>query len=42
VTTHLLSVDSWSTTTSQALDRVAGNPASLIALALVSPEYVSN
>jgi uncharacterized protein (DUF1800 family) len=39
---HLLSVDSWSPTTSGALARVAGDPRALTSLALVSPEYVSN
>lgn len=39
---QLLSVDSWSPTTAQALDQVAANPRTLTSLALVSPEYVSN
>ncbi len=39
---HLLSVDSWSPRTSDALARVAGDPAAMTRLALVSPEYVSN
>jgi uncharacterized protein (DUF1800 family) len=39
---HLLSVDSWSPSTSGALARVGGDPRALTALALVSPEYVTN
>jgi uncharacterized protein (DUF1800 family) len=36
----LLCVDGWSTGTAAALDKVAGNPPALTALALTSPEYV--
>lgn len=38
----LLSVDSWSPATASALSRVAGDPAMVVTLALVSPEYVAN
>jgi uncharacterized protein (DUF1800 family) len=38
----LLSVGSWSPTTASALSRVAGDPAAVVALALISPEYVAN
>jgi uncharacterized protein (DUF1800 family) len=36
---HLLSVDSWSDGTATALQRAAGQPKVMLALALVSPEY---
>jgi len=38
----LLSVPSWSSNTATALAQVADDPAAVIALALVSPEYVRN
>jgi uncharacterized protein (DUF1800 family) len=38
----LLSVDSWSESTNAVLRRASGDPAALMTLALVSPEYVSN
>jgi uncharacterized protein (DUF1800 family) len=37
---HLLSIDAWSPTTTQALQQVADEPRSLLTLALVAPEYV--
>jgi uncharacterized protein (DUF1800 family) len=37
-----LTVRQWSPTTASALKKVAGDPPTLTALALVSPEYVSN
>jgi len=39
---ELLSLDGWSTTTSTALRRAAGDPETLLTLALVSPEFVTN
>ncbi len=39
---ELLSVDSWSLSTSAALKKAVTNPHTLMTLALVSPEYVSN
>jgi uncharacterized protein (DUF1800 family) len=39
---ELLSVPSWSSETARALAGAAGNPADLVTLALVSPEFVSN
>ncbi len=39
---NLLSVDSWSPTTAEALARVSGDPRVMTSLALASPEYVSN
>jgi uncharacterized protein (DUF1800 family) len=39
---HVLSVASWSKTTATALARAASNPETLVTLALVSPEFVSN
>ena len=39
---QLLSVPSWSSTTAKVLAGAVGNPANLVTLALVSPEYVSN
>jgi uncharacterized protein (DUF1800 family) len=38
----LLSVPSWTTPTASALRQVSAQPRALLALALVSPEYVSN
>jgi hypothetical protein len=38
----LLSVDKWSPSSSTALARAADDPRSVVTLALVSPEYVSN
>jgi len=38
---HLLSVDGWSATTSAALTAAGGNPARLVALAVLSPEYLT-
>jgi uncharacterized protein (DUF1800 family) len=38
----LLTVSSWSTTTAAALEQAGGDPRTLVTLALVSPEYVSN
>jgi len=37
---HLLSVDGWGPTTTSALRQVADEPRSLLALALVAPEYL--
>ncbi len=39
---ELLSVPSWSSTSARALSAAASDPPSLVTLALVSPEYVSN
>ena len=39
---ELLSVPSWSPTSARALASAASDPPSLVSLALVSPEYVSN
>ncbi len=39
---QLLSVESWSSSTRAALSKAATNPHTLMTLALVSPEYVSN
>lgn len=39
---RLLSVERWSPSTAGALQAVSGSPPELVALALVSPEYVSN
>lgn len=39
---RLLGVDAWSPETTQALDTAATDPRALVALALVSPEYVLN
>jgi uncharacterized protein (DUF1800 family) len=38
----LLAVDGWSPATAASLSRVADDPPSVVALALVSPEYVAN
>jgi uncharacterized protein (DUF1800 family) len=38
----MLTVSNWSDTTARALQRAAGDPPTLVTLALVSPEYVSN
>jgi len=39
---HLLSVDGWGPTTTAALNHVAADPATLVALAVSAPEYVLN
>ena len=39
---RLLGIDAWTTSTQHALDAAANDPRSLVALALVSPEYVLN
>ena len=39
---QMLSVDGWGTTTAAALQRATSDPPTLVTLALVSPEYVSN
>lgn len=39
---EMLSVTNWSQSTNAALKRAASNPHTLVTLALVSPEYVSN
>ena len=39
---EMLTVSSWSATTASALQRAASDPPTLVTLALVSPEYVSN
>ncbi|HLY83815.1 MAG TPA: DUF1800 domain-containing protein [Acidimicrobiales bacterium] len=39
---HLLSIDGWGPTTAAALNHVAADPATLVALALSTPEYVLN
>src|SRR5579884_3549649 len=41
-TARLLGISQWSDPTSSALSQVAGDPRSLVALALASPEYVLN
>ncbi|WP_238441276.1 hypothetical protein [Frankia sp. AgW1.1] len=38
---HLLSVDGWTARTRTALAATGGNPARLVALALLSPEYLT-
>ncbi len=39
---HLLGIPSWSKASAAALARAAGDPSTLIVLALVAPEYVTN
>ena len=39
---EMLTVSNWSATTASALRRAASDPPTLVTLALVSPEYVSN
>gem|GEM_PF-6859943 len=39
---RLLGVARWSTTTAWALRQASGDPPTMMTLALVSPEYVSN
>ena len=39
---EMLTVPGWSATTAAALREAAGDPATVVTLALVSPEFVSN
>jgi hypothetical protein len=38
----MLTISEWSAGTAAVLQRAAGDPPTLVTLALVSPEYVSN
>ncbi len=42
VTAHLLGIASWSSSSAAALKPAVGNPAQLVALALNTPEYLTN